>query len=152
MRRAAEEAGRDPRRYASTPRWSPPPTCPNAKNSRSSARAPSRTSRFPSFGETLAGANGWDLAALDKLRSHPDLVGIRGSADNVLTRDQLRDVSLSLPPEWLTGRRGRRGRECAARWQEYLDAGADELVLHGSTPELLGPSVAHFTEPSKGAE
>jgi hypothetical protein len=33
---------------------------------------------------------------------------------------------------------------CAARMAEYLVAGADELVLHGTTPELLGPAIGHF--------
>lgn len=33
---------------------------------------------------------------------------------------------------------------CARRLQDYLDAGADELVLHGTTPDHLSPVVGAF--------
>jgi hypothetical protein len=103
--------------------------------------------QIPSFGDILATANGWDTSALGKLRNHPLLAGVKGSADNLFTRDQLREVSLALPQEWLASASATGSAEhCARRWHEYLDAGADELVLHGSTPELLGPAIAHFAE------
>jgi probable F420-dependent oxidoreductase len=103
--------------------------------------------QIPSFGDVLATANGWDTSALEKLRTHPLLASVRGSADNVFTRDQLREVSLALPQEWLAAASATgTAASCAAKWHEYLNAGADELVLHGSTPELLGPSIAQFAE------
>jgi 5,10-methylenetetrahydromethanopterin reductase len=103
--------------------------------------------QIPSFGDVLAKANDWDVAALDKLRTHPLLAGVRGSADNVFTRDQLREVSLALPQQWLSAASATgTAQACAAKWHEYLDAGADELVLHGSPPELLGATVFQFAE------
>jgi 5,10-methylenetetrahydromethanopterin reductase len=103
--------------------------------------------QIPSFGDILAGANGWDTAGLDALRSHPLMAGLRGSADTFFTRDQLREVSLALPQDWISSASATgSAAHCAARWHDYLAAGADELVLHGSTPELLGPTVAHFAE------
>jgi 5,10-methylenetetrahydromethanopterin reductase len=63
----------------------------------------------------------------------------------VFTRDQLAEVSRLLPREWLeTGAAVGSAATCARRLRAYLDAGADELVLHGSTPELLGPLLQHF--------
>jgi 5,10-methylenetetrahydromethanopterin reductase len=101
--------------------------------------------QIPSFGEQLAGVNGWDTAPLDTLRSHPQLANIRGSADNAFTRAELAEVSSLLPREWLeTGAAIGPAAECARRVREYLDAGADEVVMHGSTPELLGPLVQHL--------
>jgi len=106
--------------------------------------------QIPGFGETLAGANGWTFGPLEQLRSHPLLAGVKGSADNLFTRDQLRDVSAALPADWLRSAAATgSSAECAARWRDYLDAGADELILHGSTPELLGPSLAHFAETAR---
>jgi 5,10-methylenetetrahydromethanopterin reductase len=100
--------------------------------------------QIPSFGERLAGVNNWDTAPLDRLRAHPLLEGVRGSADNVFTREELTEVSRVLPREWLeTGAAVGSAATCARRIREYLDAGADELVLHGSTPELLGPLLQH---------
>ena len=78
--------------------------------------------------------------------------GVKGSADNVFTRDQLREVSLALPQEWLTARQPRSAPAHSAPTvgRSTSTAGADELVLHGSTPELLGPTVAHYTEAVRG--
>ena len=36
---------------------------------------------------------------------------------------------------------------CATRLHEYLDAGADEIVLHGSTAEHLDRLAAAFAAP-----
>jgi probable F420-dependent oxidoreductase len=101
--------------------------------------------QIPSFGERLADMNGWDVAVLERLRSHPQLANLRGSADNVFTRAQLSEVSRLLPRSWLeSGSAVGSSATCSSRLREYLDAGADELILHGSTPELLGPVLQHF--------
>lgn len=100
--------------------------------------------QIPAFGDLLAGINHWDTRALEKLRSHPQLKNLKGSADNVFTRAELVEVSKLLPSDWLqTGAAVGRSGVCAARLREYLDAGADELILHGSTPELLGTVLQH---------
>jgi hypothetical protein len=96
--------------------------------------------QIPGFGELLATTNGWDPAPLDRLRAHPKLASLRGSADAVFSREELVEVSGALPAEWLaTSSASGSGAECAARAREYLAAGADELILHGSTPERLAP-------------
>jgi 5,10-methylenetetrahydromethanopterin reductase len=147
VRTAAEQAGRDPesvRVYATVVTAADLPEREEIEIVGSRAVT---YFQIPSFGDVLARANEWDVAQLDKLRSHPLLAGVRGSADNLFTRDQLREVSLALPPEWLEAASATgTAAQAAARWHEYLDAGADELVLHGSTPELLGPTIAHFAE------
>jgi len=100
--------------------------------------------QIPEFGERLAEVNGWDPAPLADLRAHPKLAGLRGSADNVFTRGELAEVSRTLPAEWLeTAAAAGTASECATRLDDYLAAGADELILHGSTPELLGPMLQH---------
>jgi probable F420-dependent oxidoreductase len=144
-REAAAAAGRDPAavRVCATVVVAPDLT-PDEEEAVVGGRAVTYF-QIPSFGEQLAGVNGWDTAPLDRLRSHPQLDGIRGSADNVFTRDQLAEVSRLLPREWLeTGAAVGSAATCARRLRAYLDAGADELVLHGSTPELLGPLLQHF--------
>jgi 5,10-methylenetetrahydromethanopterin reductase len=99
--------------------------------------------QIPGFGERLAAANGWDPEPLTRLRSHPLLNGIRGSADSVLTREQLVEVASLLPAAW-TGEAAAIGSASACHevFQRYREAGADELVLHGSTPDRLGPLFA----------
>jgi 5,10-methylenetetrahydromethanopterin reductase len=148
VRLAAEQAGRDP---AAVRVFATVVTAADLPEREEIEIVGSRAVTYfyvPSFGEVLAGANQWDLSALEKLRAHPQLAG--AAAGNTPNRDQLRDASRALPAEWLTqGAAVGTAAECARRWQEYLDAGADELVLHGSTPELMGPSVMHFNEPGR---
>jgi probable F420-dependent oxidoreductase len=94
------------------------------------------------FGEQLATVNGWDPAPLRRLREHPQLVGVRGAADAVRTRDQLTEAATALPPEWLDSAAAVGSpAQCAVRLGEYRAAGADELILHGSTPQQLGAVV-----------
>jgi 5,10-methylenetetrahydromethanopterin reductase len=95
--------------------------------------------QIPGFGERLAAVNGWDPEPLHRLRSHPLLAGIRGSADSVLTREQLVEVASVLPAAW-TGDAAAIGsaRSCHQVFERYREAGADELVLHGSTPDRMG--------------
>jgi 5,10-methylenetetrahydromethanopterin reductase len=147
VRTAAEQAGRDP---ASVRVYATVVTAADLPEREEVEIVGSRAVTYfqiPGFGDVLARANGWDPAGLEKLRTHPLLSGLRGSADGAFTRDQLREVSLALPAEWISSASATgTAAQAAARWQQYLDAGADELVLHGSTPELLGPTVAHFGE------
>lgn len=99
--------------------------------------------QIPGFGERLAAVNGWDPEPLTRLRSHPLFGGIRGSADSVLTREQLVEVASLLPAAW-TGEAAAIGSAsaCHQAFRRYREAGADELVLHGSPPDLLDSLLA----------
>jgi probable F420-dependent oxidoreductase len=90
------------------------------------------------FGERLAAVNGWDPEPLTRLRSHPLLAEIKGSADSVLTRAELVEVASVLPAAW-TGEAAAIGSAatCHEVFERYQEAGVDELVLHGSTPDNL---------------
>jgi 5,10-methylenetetrahydromethanopterin reductase len=96
--------------------------------------------QLPGFGERLTTVNGWDPEPLSRLRSHPLLAGVRGAADSVLTRDELVEVASVLPAAWLDDAAAIGSpRSCHDAFERYREAGADELVLHGSTPDQLGP-------------
>jgi 5,10-methylenetetrahydromethanopterin reductase len=98
--------------------------------------------QIPGFGEQLAQVNGWDTEPLRRLREHPQLAGIRGAADSVRTRDQLTEAADALPREWLASASAvGTPLDCARKLDEFVRAGADELVLHGSTPDQLGDVV-----------
>lgn len=99
--------------------------------------------QIPGLGEQLARANGWDLVHLDELRAHPQLAGVRGSADSVRTTAQLAEAATALPTRWITEAAAvGTPAECCASFDRFLDAGADELILHGSTPDQLSGVVA----------
>jgi probable F420-dependent oxidoreductase len=145
VRAAAEAAGRDPddARVVATV-----VTAPDLTADQELAVVGGRAVTYyqiPEFGELLAAVNGWDEAGLERLRSHPLLADLRGAADSHFTKDQLAEVSRSLPDEWLReGAAVGSAGACAARLQKYLDAGADEIIIHGAVPDLLGPTMQHF--------
>jgi len=142
VRAGAEEAGRDP---ASVRVWATVVTASGLPPEEEAAVVGGRAVTYfqiPGFGEQLAEANGWDTALLAPLRAHPQLAGIKGAADSVRTRDQLTEAATALPPEWLEAASAvGEPAYCADRLRAYRAAGADELLLHGSTPDQLGPVV-----------
>lgn len=147
VRAAAADAGRDPaavRVYATVVTASGLP--PEEEAAVVGGRAVTYFA-IPGFGEQLAGVNGWDTAPLKLLREHPQVSGA-GAADFKRTRDQLTDASAVLPAQWLDSAAAVGSpEECVARLGEYFAAGADELVLHGSTPDQLPAVIAALGGP-----
>ncbi|MCU1454119.1 MAG: putative Coenzyme F420-dependent N(10)-methylenetetrahydromethanopterin reductase [Acidimicrobiales bacterium] len=93
----------------------------------------------PGFGEVLARANGWDPATVDRLRAHPMFHDLRGGlADWTFTLPQLAEAARVLPPPWIEdGTVSGDVATCVERLDAYLDAGADELLLHGNAPSAF---------------
>lgn len=139
VREAAVEAGRDPaavRVYATVVTASG--LSPEEETAVVGARAVSYF-QIPGFGEQLAAVNGWDARDLDRLRAHPTLAGIRGAADSVLTRAEMTQAAQALPGAWVSEAAALgTPAQCRAMFARFGAAGADELVLHGSTPDQLG--------------
>ena len=100
------------------------------------------------LGDALVRANGWDAATLARYRAHPGVAGLDGQqADKALPRQQLVDISRSLPDEWIeSSSAAGDAAACARRLGEYLAAGAGEIVLHGSPADRLGSLVTAVAE------
>jgi probable F420-dependent oxidoreductase len=99
------------------------------------------------LGDALVAANGWDAADLARYRRHPNLVAIGDrQADKALSRQELVEISHTLPDHWLgSSSASGTAAQCATRLTEYLDAGADELILHGTTGADLEALIRAFT-------
>jgi 5,10-methylenetetrahydromethanopterin reductase len=115
VRSAAERAGRDPsaiRCYATV------------------VTAPDLSSND----QGLA-ANRWNPEDLARYRRNPVLMALGDkTADKHLSRQELVALSETLPPDWLPSSSAvGTSADCADRLRAYLRAGADEIVLHGST-------------------
>lgn len=143
VRGAAQRAGRDPAalRIVSTV-----VAAPDQSERDTAMRVRARLVTYlnsPGLGRSLVEANGWDLGVLDAVAQHPLIAPLgRRPADGVLDHDQLVEVSRVVPEQWFeqAAAVGTAG-QCAARLRDHLDAGADEIIIHGSTPDLLGPTV-----------
>lgn len=144
IRRAAEEAGRDP---ASVRVWSVLATVEDSIDEELRLRklVGRLATYLQGYGEVLVRANGWDLAALERFRADPLLQGYPGALDAVGTTAELsylRDEV--LPAEWLAASATGTPEQCARRALDQLAAGADSVILHGATPTELAPVLAAY--------
>jgi probable F420-dependent oxidoreductase len=146
VRAAAERAGRDPsllRCYAAV--VTAADRCAADEDLAVGARAAGYF-HVSGLGEALVEANGWDPGDLERYRADPVLVALGDrTADKHLSRAQLVELSRTLPSHWLPSASAAGSSvHCAQRLREFLRAGADELVLHGSSAPFLGGVVAAF--------
>jgi probable F420-dependent oxidoreductase len=139
----AREAGRDPHavRVVATVVCAPDQT-QDETDMRLRARLVTYLNS-PGLAESLVKANGWDLGVLDQVAAHPLIAPLgRRPADGVLDHAQLIEVSRVVPEEWFEqAAAAGTAAEVATRLATYLDAGADDIIIHGSPPDLLGPTV-----------
>ncbi len=98
------------------------------------------------LGDALVAANRWDPDDLIRYRSHPTLVALGElQADKALPRPELISLAHTFPDHWLASSSAMgTAAQCARRLDEYIVAGADELILHGTTAEHLGGLAASF--------
>src|SRR6195952_5949627 len=103
------------------------------------------------LGEALFAVNGWEIETLARIRSHPHMKRVSTFADHDLTiEERIEVVHDTVPADWLRDTSGGGdAADVASRLRAYLDAGIDELVLHGAAPTELASVVAAFApEPS----
>ena len=141
VREAAEKAGRDPDSVRIYHNIIVAPDLPKDEEEAVVGGRAITYLQLPQFAEMICEMNGWDVAALAKIRNHPKLANLGGkTADQAFTRDQLVDVSREIPAEWLRdGAAVGTAAQCADQLCGFLDAGADEILLHGSAPAQMGP-------------
>lgn len=82
--------------------------------------------------------NGWDEEPMNRLiDSGLGFLELQ-KGDNRKIRAQLAEAIKMLPDEWITtGTAVGTVEQCAARWWDYRKAGADQILIHGTTPERL---------------
>ncbi|MCW2829725.1 MAG: family class F420-dependent oxidoreductase [Aeromicrobium sp.] len=145
VRTAAEQAGRDPdavRCIAAVV------VAPDADEQAARLAVHARAAGYLSvkgLGDALTEANGWSVDDLAAYRAHPELVKLEGRpADKALSRPELIDLALTLPDGWLSEASVvGTSAECVTRLGDYLDAGATEIILHGTDPSGLLPLFNH---------
>jgi probable F420-dependent oxidoreductase len=137
---ACIRSGRDPDRFRT---YATVVVAPDATEDQQRRAVGSRAAGYfqvHGLGDALVKANGWDEAALARYREEPELVALgRRPADKALSRDALADLAERLPDGWLSSSSAvGNALTCRDRLRAYLDAGADELILHGTTATGLG--------------
>ena len=146
VREAAEKAGRDPMSVRICHNIIVAPDLPKDEEEAVVGGRAITYFELPGFGDLIVDINGWDKSVLDEIRAHPKIACLNGKpADQAYTRQELVDVSRILPQKWLDeGAAVGTAAQCADQLMAYLDAGADEILLHGSAPKDMGPLTAEL--------
>ena len=143
VRAGAEEAGRDP---ASVKVWAVLATLHEPDHERLLRGVTGRMATyFQAYGDALVTMNGWDPAPLEAFRADPVVQSVPGAIDAVGTIEQLEHIQTLIPEEWLPAAVGS-ASTCADRVVDQLTAGADGVILHGSSPAQLAPVVEAYAK------
>lgn len=139
VRRAAEEAGRDP---ASVKVWSCFATVGDhiPEEQRLMKLVGRLATYLQGYGALLVQTNGWDPATLETILADPVVSSVRG-LDIVGTTEQLEHVATLIPDEWLADAATGTPEECVAAITGQFDLGCDGVIMHGATPAELVPVV-----------
>ena len=143
VRAGAEEAGRDP---ASVKVWAVLATLHEPDHERLLRGVTGRMATyFQAYGDALVTMNGWNPAPLEAFRADPVVQSVPGAIDAVGTIEQLEHIQTLIPEEWLPAAVGS-ADVCADRVLDQLAAGADGVILHGSSPAELAPVVEAYAQ------
>jgi len=99
--------------------------------------------QVPGYGDGLAKINGWDLEELKRFRQQPAVTAVGGWIDAVASFKQFAAIDKVLPQEWRSAAIGT-PEECAKRWLQEFEAGADGIIIHTCTPEEFEPVLAEY--------
>jgi len=97
----------------------------------------------PGYGELLVDINEWDPALLERFRASEVVRTMPGGIDQVATLDQLKQIRELIPDEWLPAATGT-PEQCAQRFVDQFDAGADGIIVHACTPQELAPVLTAY--------
>jgi probable F420-dependent oxidoreductase len=143
VRRAAEEAGRDPDSVAV---WSCYATIGDHLPAEDRLRKTvgRMATYLQGYGDLLVRTNNWDPALLERFRADATVAGFLSAIDATATADQLQEIAAVVPDEWLAPAATGSASECAAAVRSQFDLGVDGVIMHGCTPSELEPVVAEY--------
>lgn len=99
--------------------------------------------QIPGYGDMLVAINGWDPETLQRFRTDKAVTSVGGLIDSVASTAQMAAVEKLIPEEWRPAAVGN-ARQCAERWVDQFNAGADGIIIHASTPAEFEPVLAEY--------
>jgi probable F420-dependent oxidoreductase len=149
VKRAAEEAGRDP---ASVTVWSCFATVGDhlPEEVRLRKTVGRLASYLQGYGDLMVRTNGWDPAVLERFRADDVVRSVPGAIDGKATPAQLEHIAGLIPDEWLAPAAAGSPERCVAAVQGQFDLGADAVILHGASPAELRPILDAYPASARG--
>ena len=143
VRRAAEEAGRDP---ASVRIWSCYATVHDGlpEELRLRKTVGRLATYLQGYGDLMVRTNGWDPSVLERFRADPVVSSVGGAIDAKADTATLEHIAELLPDEWLEPAATGSPQRCAERVLRQFDLGVDGVIMHGATPDELAPVVEAY--------
>jgi probable F420-dependent oxidoreductase len=140
VKRAAEQAGRDPQ---SVRVWSCFATIGDhlPADLRLKKSVGRLATYLQAYGDLMVRTNRWDPAVLERFRADPLVRSMRGAIDAVATTAELEQIAELIPAEWLAPSATGSAEQCAMQVRGQLELGADAVIMHGATPAELEPIV-----------
>jgi 5,10-methylenetetrahydromethanopterin reductase len=145
VKRAAEEAGRDPKDvrvwscFATVGDHLPAPL-------RLKKTVGRMATYLQGYGDLMVKTNRWDPAVLQRFRDDSLVKGFPGALDTLATTEQLEHVATLIPDDWLAAAATGSPERCVDKILEQFDLGCDGVILHGASPAELAPVVAAYRE------
>ncbi|MCK9247757.1 MAG: TIGR03857 family LLM class F420-dependent oxidoreductase [Solirubrobacteraceae bacterium] len=138
VKRAAEEAGRDPDAVRV---WSCFATIgdhlsPELQQRKMVARL---ATYLQYYGDLMVSTNGWDPKVLERFRADPFVRSFTETIDGRATDEDIQRIAPLIPDEWLEASATGSPDQCVARVRREFDLGCDRVILHGAKPDELAP-------------
>jgi 5,10-methylenetetrahydromethanopterin reductase len=145
VRRAAEEAGRDP---AAVRIWSCYATVPDTipHDLRLKKTVGRLATYLQGYGDLMVETNGWDPALLERFRADPAVQSVPGAIDSIADTPTLERIAEVVPEAWLEPAAYGTPEHCAERVLRQFDLGVDGVIMHGATPAQLAPVVEAYRQ------
>jgi len=98
------------------------------------------------YGQLLVDVNGWDQAAMDRLKADEKFANFQGAIDGVATTEELEYFQTLIPEEWLAPMAAGSPEQCVAAIRNQFALGCDGVIMHGANPTELAPIVAEYAK------
>jgi 5,10-methylenetetrahydromethanopterin reductase len=143
VRRAAEDAGRDP---AGVRVWSCYATVHDGlpADVRLKKTVGRLASYLQGYGDLLVSTNGWDPAVLSRFRGDEVVRTFRGAFDAKADTATLEHLAGLIPAKWLEPAATGSPRHCAEQVLRQFDLGVDGVIMHGASPDELEPVIREY--------
>ncbi|MEM7363860.1 MAG: TIGR03857 family LLM class F420-dependent oxidoreductase [Pseudomonadota bacterium] len=143
VKRAAEEAGRDPDQVKV---WSCFATVGDhlSEPLRLKKTVGRMATYLQAYGDLMVATNDWDPEVLSRFRADSFVAGFRGALDGLATTEELQHVATLIPEHWLASAATGTPEQCVTAINQQFDFGCDGVILHGASPEELTPIVQAY--------
>jgi len=143
VKRAAEEAGRDP---AKVRVWACFATVGDhlPADVRLRKTVGRMATYLQAYGDLMVKTNGWDPEVLRRFRGDDLVKGFRSALDATATTEQLEHVATLIPEEWLASAAMGSAAQCVEKTSGQFGLGCDGVILHGASPAELAPIVEEY--------